>query len=131
MTQGAVGFIQMTEALQPLVTHSVLLIYVEAYTVVADLLARMDYTESLDEKTAVATALKYGKQAYLQRRISSEASIGKILFKNGYQLFSHRNLTQAGDVQLSDERKAAAREFHDLARQIKRLTAIAEASRGI
>ena len=131
LTQGIAGFITLFESLRPLVSRSILLIYIEAYTVVADLMARLNHTQELDEKTAIATALKYGRQAYLQRRISSEASIGKILFQNGYKLFEHRNLTQAGGEELTVKRKAAAREFRELSRQLKRLVAVDEASRAL
>ena len=53
--------------------------------------------KSIDEKTCVAKALTYGKQAYLQRRISSEASIAKLLFQNGYKLADHLGLFLRAD----------------------------------
>ncbi|MFT6758662.1 MAG: glycerol-3-phosphate O-acyltransferase [Chitinophagales bacterium] len=79
----------------------------------------------------MSTALKYGRQSYLQRRISSEASIGKILFQNAYKLFKHNNLVDGGADDLKDKRKAAAREIRDLSRQLKRLVAVDEASRAL
>jgi glycerol-3-phosphate O-acyltransferase len=131
LTEGTAGFIKLFESLRPLVAQSVLLPYIEAYTVVGDLLARLEPWESLDESTAISTALKYGRQSYLQRRISSEASIGKILFQNAYKLFKHNNLVDGGADDLKDKRKAAAREIRDLSRQLKRLVAVDEASRAL
>ena len=62
--------------LQPRMAHGVLLPFIEAYRVVADVLARQPMSDTLEEKDCVQKCLAYGRQAYLQRRISSEASIG-------------------------------------------------------
>ncbi|MEH6551482.1 MAG: glycerol-3-phosphate 1-O-acyltransferase [Pseudomonadales bacterium] len=124
---GQAVYLQLFECMTPLVAHTVLLTYAEAYTVVSDLLARLKPGETMDQKTVVDTALKYGRQAYMQRRISSEASIGKILFKNAYQLFSHRNLTEGEGSELAEKRIASARELHDLIKQLNRIAAIANA----
>ena len=72
--------------MKPLVSHACLKPYVEAYRIVADVFSRLSENETLDQKAATAAAFKYGRQAYLQRRISSEASIGTILFTNGFKL---------------------------------------------
>ena len=114
-------------ALRPLVAHASLLPYVEAYSVVFDLLARLASDETLTESDCVSRALKQGHQAYLQRRITSEASIGKILFANGYRLADNLGLTQpepqGGD--LGDRRAALLREFKELARRLDRVRLMA------
>ena len=91
LEQDSGNFDQLLRVMKPLVAHATLLIYVEAYSVVASLAARMDDNDSLDEEACVSSALKFGRQAYLQRRISSESSIGKLLFKNGFQMLQSRD----------------------------------------
>ena len=53
-------------------------------------------------------ALKFGRQAYLQRRISSEASIGKLLFSNGFKMLESRRLTEAGGDRARRQRAQGA-----------------------
>jgi glycerol-3-phosphate O-acyltransferase len=83
LDSGARGVHQLLRRCQPLVGHAVLLQYAEAYSVVFDLLARLDDGILPDEKAIGEAALVEGRQAYLLRRISSEAAIAKLLFANG------------------------------------------------
>ena len=129
LDQGASGFGQILDCMSPLVGHTTLSTFVESYSVVADLLARMEPVETLEAKDAVERAINYGRQAYLQRRINSEASIGKILFKNGYDMLSHRALTAGGDADLGDRRREMARELQELSVRLETLKAMASAKR--
>ena len=61
----------------------------------------------------------------MQRRISSEASIGKLLFENGYKLLTNMGLTEGGDAELGERRKKVAQDFRELARQLDRIRAAA------
>ena len=117
------------QRLQPRVAHMVLLPFVEAYRVVADVLARQSAGAALDERECVQQALAYGRQAYLQRRISSQASIGKLFFSNGYRLLDNLGLTrevegEATQVQ-GDARLQMAQTFRDLQRRLERVRAAA------
>ena len=114
--------------MQPLVAHATLLIFVEAYTVVLDLLARLSTDQHLDEKQCISNALKEGRQAYLQRRITSEASIGKLLFQNGYKLANNLGLADSGDENIVVRRAEVLREFKDLSERLERVAAIARRS---
>ena len=118
---------------QPLTGHAALLPFVEAYTIVLDQLVRLKPGETLDQKTCVDQSLVEGKQAYLLRRITSEASIGKILFENGYKLASHVRLIDAGDDEVIAKRRALLREFRALSRRMEamRLEVLAQAERTI
>ena len=131
LTQGPVGFQMLLPSMVPLVCHVTLLTYAEAYVVVADLLARMDPWESLEEQDCINQSLKLGRQAFLQRRISSESSIGKLLFKNGYKMLQNRQLTEGGADSLKEDRAAVAREIRDVLRRIEVIRAIGVASRGV
>ena len=130
LQQGAPGFLQLQNNMLLLVSHVTLLTYAEAYSVVADLLARMDASESLSEDQCVAQALILGRQAYLQRRISSPASIGKLLFRNGFRMAEHRKLTAGGDERVASGRRALAQELRDVLRRLELIRALGVATRG-
>jgi len=130
LQQGAPGFLQLQNNMLLLVSHATLLTFAEAYSVVAELLARMDASESLSEEQCVTKALKLGHQAYLQRRISSPASIGKLLFKNGFKMAEHRKLTTGGGKEVAGERKALAMEIRDVLRRLELIRALNVATRG-
>jgi glycerol-3-phosphate O-acyltransferase len=128
--RGPAGLGQMLESLVPLVSHVTLLTYAEAYSVVADFLARLEPAEDLDQQGCVNGALKYGRQAYLQRRISSEASIGKLLFSNGFKMLQSRQLTAGGGPDIGPRRRELARELRDLLRRLDIIRALGVTSRG-
>jgi len=134
LEQGGPAVLGLLEDMRPLVAHASLLQFVEAYSVVFDLLARLPSEESLQENDCVAQALKQGKQAYLQRRITSEASIGKILFANGFKLAANLGLTTGHAAtegpDLREQRVQLLRNFKELSRRLDRirLMALAEES---
>jgi glycerol-3-phosphate O-acyltransferase len=130
LSRGTLGFTQLFNRMTPLVSHVTLLIYAEAYSVVTALAARMEHAETLEEEACVSNALKFGRQAYLQRRISSEASIGKLLFRNGYKMLQSRRLTDAREANLSERRREQARQLRDLLRRLELIRAIGLVSRG-
>jgi len=113
-----------------LLAHATLLPFVEAYSVVFDLLARLGESESLQEDECVTRALRVGKQAYLQRRITSEASIGKLLFQNGYKLAQNFELTDSGAEELSGRRTRLLRDFKELSRMLERIRLMALSGHG-
>lgn len=127
--QGTMGFGQLLTGMIPLVSHVTLQTFTEAYSVVATLAARMEHDESLSQDTCVTEAINYGRQAYLQRRIGSEASIGKLLFKNAFKTLESRGLTEAGDESLKQKREDLARELREQLRRLELISAIASSSR--
>lgn len=130
LQQGPSGFAQLQSGMVLLVAHVTLLAFAEAYSVVADLLARMDPAESLEEDDCVSQALKLGQQAYLQRRISSRSSIGKLLFRNGFKMAQHRQLTAGNGDDTASGRKALAREIRDVLRRLEFIRALGVTRRG-
>jgi glycerol-3-phosphate O-acyltransferase len=120
------GYAQrMLAEITPLVAHTTLLSFVEAYRVVADVLARMADDAELEEKECVNQSLAYGRQAYLQRRISSEASIGKLLFQNGYKLLANMGLTEGGNAELGRRRRQLSQDLRELAHRLEIIKTIA------
>jgi glycerol-3-phosphate O-acyltransferase len=122
LAAGGEALHELTGRFQPLLGHAVLLPYVESYSVVFGLLARLKAGETLTEQACTDLALKEGRQAYLLRRITSEASIGKILFQNGYKLAGNLGLLASDEADtVLRARKALVREFRELARRLERM----------
>lgn len=131
LASGDRGVAQLIRRCQPLVGHAILLPFAEAYSVVADLLARARPGEDVDEKALLDAALTEGKQAYLLRRISSEAAIGKLLFANGLSLMRHMGLTGTATPDSLNARRALLMILRGLANVMEsmRLTTLALADR--
>jgi glycerol-3-phosphate O-acyltransferase len=131
LASGDRGVAQLIRRCQPLVGHAVLLSFAEAYSVVADLLSRARFGEPVDEKALEAAALVEGKQAYLLRRISSEAAIGKLLFANGLSLMRHMGLAEPATRDILAARRALLMELRGLANVMEsmRLSTLALADR--
>ncbi|MFK8053500.1 MAG: glycerol-3-phosphate 1-O-acyltransferase [Woeseiaceae bacterium] len=108
----------------PLVSRATLLPFVEAYQVVANIFARLDSSSGLDAKASLEQSLALGKQAYLQRRISSEASIGKLLFQNAYKLFENQGLVEAGDPGISKRRHDMSHRFKEFAHHLETIRSL-------
>jgi glycerol-3-phosphate O-acyltransferase len=94
-----------------LVAHGVLRSFVDAYRIVANVLADAGTTAVDDESSFLAQCLKTGKQQLLQRRVFSEESISKSLYQTGLQLARYRGL-------LGANREAERRAFHEEFRRI-------------
>lgn len=129
VSQGTSGLGQLLTGMVPLVSHVTLQTFTEAYSVVATLTARMNHTQALTQEACVTEALNYGRQAYLQRRIGSEASIGKLLFKNAFKTLESRGLTESGDESLTAQRQGLAKELREQLRRLELISAIASSSR--
>ena len=130
LEEGGSAVSQMLAAMRPYVAQATLLHFVEAYSVVADLLADVPAGDAFEEKDCVARASKYARQLNLQRRISSEASISELLFSNAYKLMENQGLNHAGDESLSARRNAIAFELRDLLARLHRINALAVTARG-
>ncbi len=117
--------LNLLRSMKPLIAHACLRPYIEAYRIMADVFARLPKDETLDEKSAIASAFKYGRQAYLQRRIASKASIGQILFKNAYKVMSGYKVVEPGAADIIDKRKAVSKRFRIMSHRIDRIRALA------
>lgn len=118
-------------SMRPLIAHASLLPYIEAYGVVAQVLDRLDPGVGIDEKECVAAALKLGQQRYLQRRVSSKASIAKLLFSNGYKLFGNFGLTGEGDPATRRRRADVAAEFEELSERLSLVQSLTRPARQV
>jgi len=130
LEQGGQDALELLGETCPLIAHATLLPFVEAYSVVFDLLARLESDGALEEEECVNQSLKAGKQAYLQRRITSEASIGKILFQNGYKLAQNLELTQGNGSETAKRRIKLLRDFKELSIKLERIRLMALSGHG-
>jgi glycerol-3-phosphate O-acyltransferase len=117
---GGAALKSLTNEFQPLISHAVFLPFVEAYTIVLDVLSSLAVGQSINKKECVEMGLKEGRQAYLLKRISSEASIGKILFENGFKMAVNQGLTGESTIEAIAKRKVVLREFRALSRRMER-----------
>ena len=111
--------------LSPKLGHVALTIFAEAYSVGTDILLRQPDDEPLDEAVFIDRCMSYGRQAYLQRRISSEASIGKLLYGNAWKMLSSRGL-----IDQPGGRSRQAEALNQLIRRLEVIRALSIADRG-
>jgi glycerol-3-phosphate O-acyltransferase len=112
----------------PHLAHRVLQSFLEAYAVVAELLAAHDPGKPVDEKAFIKECLGAAQQWRLQKRLRSSASISKELMTNGLKLAANRGLVDPGDATLVERRKAFAAEIDDVVRRLAQIRALALAA---
>lgn len=77
----------------PLVAPATLLDFLDAYLIMARLLEKADANIERSRGEWIDLALQYGRQAYLQRAITSDASIGRQVMTNAFKWFEGEGLT--------------------------------------
>ncbi len=108
--------------MRPLVSHVVVRPFVEAYRIVADVLAHDDGL--CDEAEIVRRALGLGRQYVAQRRLRSSESVSALLFKTALQVAGNRGLLEPGD-DLAARRAAFVAELRDLVRRLDQIEDLA------
>lgn len=108
------SLVTLLASMTPVVAHSILQPFLDAYWVVAELFSRLAPTETLDEKTCVNQALALGEQFLRQQRINSRASIGKQMFKGAYSLLADKGLITPGGDDVARGRSELAARFREL-----------------
>ena len=130
LTTGVKGARRLLGMMAPHVAHMTLQMYVESYSIASDLLAKLEPTETLAEAEFIDRCMNYGKQALLQRRVSSEASNLKLLFKNAWDTLASRKLTDHSHPNCMEARLQQAEALDRLIYRVEISRASAIASRG-
>lgn len=130
LATGVKGARKLLAMMTPHVAHMTLQMYVESYSIAADLLANLEASETIDESDFVDRCMNYGKQALLQRRVSSEASNLKLLFKNAWDTLASRKLTDHSLPDCAEARQQQAEALDRLIYRVEISRASAIASRG-
>jgi glycerol-3-phosphate O-acyltransferase len=108
--------------MRPLVAHVVVRPFVEAYRIVADVLAHDNAVVSDSE--VVRRALGLGRQYVAQHRLRSSESVSALLFQTALQLARNRGLLEAGPG-LAERRAAFLAELRDLVRRLDQIENLA------
>jgi glycerol-3-phosphate O-acyltransferase len=119
---GASGLVRQ---IRPLSAHRVLRPFLDAYDVVADVLARRSSNAPFEAGPFIDDCLKLGRQYVLQGRVRSSESVAKSLFDTGLRLARNRGLVEPGSPGLAGRRKAFAMEVHDAVRRAEIVEALA------
>jgi glycerol-3-phosphate O-acyltransferase len=112
---------ELLAGMRPLVSHVVVRPFVEAYRLVADVLAH-DVTVASDSEV-VRKALGLGRQYVAQHRLRSSESVSALLFQTALQLARNRGLSEGED--LAARRAAFLAELRDLVRRLDRIEDLA------
>ena len=88
---------------QPLTAHGVLRSFVDAYRVMANVLATAGADAVNDKPGFLTRCLKTGKQELLQGRVFSPESISKSLYATGLKLADYRGLLAANQAEARHE----------------------------
>jgi len=108
--------------MRPLVSHVVVRPFVEAYRLVADVLAHDDAV--VPDSEVVRRALGLGRQYVAQHRLRSSESVSALLFQTALQLARNRGLLEAG-ADLAERRAAFLAELRDLVRRLDQIENLA------
>ena len=111
--RGEAGVREALDQVHPLIAHSVLRSFVDAYRVAASVLATAGADPVTDSSGFLTRCLKTGKQELLQGRVFSPESISKSLYATGLKLAGYRGL-------LAANQGAARHELHQEFRRINR-----------
>ena len=110
---------------QLLVAHGVLRSFVDAYRIVACVLADAGADSVDNESRFLSQCLKTGKQQLLQGRVFSAESISKSLYETGLKLANYKGLLAADQQEARDE---FHQEFRRISRRLDEILAIALAA---
>lgn len=115
-------------AMRPLVSQVIVRPFVEAYRLVADVLAAEDVTAGVDtladDAEVTRRALGLGHQYVAQRRLRSSESVSVLLFGTALQLARNRGLFDPAP-ELAKKRAAFLAELRDLLRRIDQIEELA------
>ncbi|MFV9673000.1 MAG: hypothetical protein ACNYZH_07200, partial [Acidimicrobiia bacterium] len=84
-------------SLAPATSPAVLMPFLEAYRIVAAVIAQADPNETLDKKTVQARALRLGRQYAAQGEISTPEALSTELFASGIALADNADLLETSD----------------------------------
>jgi len=106
-------------SMRPLVSHVLVRPFVEAYRIVADVLA--DDAMLTDSGEVIRRALGLGRQYVAQRRLRSSEAVSALLFQTAFQLVSNRGLIGGSGEDLAARRAAFLDELKNLLRRLDRI----------
>jgi glycerol-3-phosphate O-acyltransferase len=122
LRSGPLGADALLSSMRPLVSHVIVRPFVEAYRIVADVLANDDALT--DDAEVTRRALGLGQQYVAQRRLRSSESVSALLFGTALQLARNRGLLDPGE-DVPARRAAFVTDLRDLLRRLDRIEDLA------
>jgi len=110
--------------MRPLVSHVIVRPFVEAYRIVADVLANDETPADASAAEITRRALGLGRQYVAQRRLRSSESVSVLLFGTGLLLARNRGLFEPG-ADIPARRAAFLAELRDLIRRLDQIEDLA------
>jgi len=110
--------------MRPLVSHVIVRPFVEAYRIVADVLANDETPADASAAEITRRALGLGRQYVAQRRLRSSESVSVLLFGTGLLVARNRGLFEPG-ADLAGRRASFLAELRDLIRRLDQIEDIA------
>jgi glycerol-3-phosphate O-acyltransferase len=114
--------------MRPLTSHVLVRPFVEAYRIVADVLAGddvpTDTVGSADRDEVTRRALGLGRQYVAQQRLRSSESVSVLLFQTALQLADNRGLLGSGEG-VATRRVSFLAELRDLLRRLDEIESLA------
>ncbi|MEA3509908.1 MAG: hypothetical protein U9R51_00595, partial [Actinomycetota bacterium] len=111
-------------SLAPATSPAVLMPFLEAYRIVAAVIAQADPGETLDKKTVQARALRLGRQYAAQGQISTPEALSTELFASGIALADNAGLLDTSD---QSDRDGFLADIEDALEDIETVQATASA----
>ena len=93
----------VADAFDPPVSPAVLLPFLEAYRIVAAVIAQADPNETLDAKTIAHRSLLLGRETAAQGKVTTPESLSTELFNSGIALAANAGLLGRGNQEARDE----------------------------
>jgi glycerol-3-phosphate O-acyltransferase len=122
LNDGPPGADALLASMRPLVSHVLVRPFVEAYRIVADVLA--DDTTLTDKDEVIRRALGLGRQYVAQRRLRSSEAVSALLFQTALQLAGNRGLIGPG-ADLAARQASFQDELRNLLRRLDQIEDIA------
>ena len=113
------------------VAHRTIGPFLEAYEVVAILLANRAPSRPVDRKEFLDEGIGGARQWWYQRQLHSPESISKNLFAGAMQLAGNRDLLGTGGEELRERRKAFADELSGAVRRVQVIRRMANEREGL
>jgi glycerol-3-phosphate O-acyltransferase len=110
--------------MRPLVSHVIVRPFVEAYRIVADVLANDETPADAPATEITRRALGLGRQYVAQRRLRSSESVSVLLFATGLQVARNRGLFEPGE-DLAARRAGFLAGLRDLIRRLDQIEDLA------
>ena len=123
LADGTEGVRTMLRESPPLLAHSVLRSFADAYRVVARALVELGDGAVADRAAFIADCLKLGRHMRLQGQLFSQEAVSKSLYESVVKLAAHRDLLRGGPESVPG-RKELLTELRDVCRALDVILAI-------